>query len=150
MAQCGFDAGRAEQPQEADGEVAQAGQYAGRMLTAGAAAVFVVRHVAHVVQAVLDAPMTAVEVEQTLGVGVLRRQAGNEVGVLDAFWPATRGADAALDAGDLAQVREFHVRMSGQRRAGADAPHLDAAMRFVDRLVLRGEGPPDGGSRCLA
>lgn len=115
------------------------------------AAVFVVGHVTHVVEAVFDLPVCAVEIEQSLRGSLClvgTRDAETDVGrggsALDEIAIKVRGD--SLDPKDLLGMGK--IDESVERGAGPQPPNLDAAMRLVGRLNLRGEKPPGGGRRC--
>ena len=120
--------GQALGTDQGQGEISNRGKCA----AAGpdAAAVFVHRHVADVMQAVLDAPMGAHERQQPIGTGFDRGQAGDEVGDLG----TDLVADAALapDARDLG--RTGPVEVLDDLGADRDAARLDAAVRLVERF----------------
>ena len=113
---------------------------------AGAAAIFVIGDLAHVVQCVLDAPMPAVECEQLLGAGLCTGLAADQVDPLEAGLVAADLEDFALDAGHLSRMRKFQIVV--EPLAGPDAAYFHAAMRLVESDVLRGGRPPCGGLRC--
>lgn len=125
-----------EEAQQADGEVAQAGQHLRAVTTAHLGAVFIERHIAHPMQAVLDAPVTAIEFQQATGGsggGVQVRQA---ISLLETFAPGLGAEDPALDQKGLADMREVQVAVEGGR--GADRARLDAAVGLIEGGVPRG------------
>lgn len=135
----GGDVGVAKKAQQADAEVAQTGERLGYDAALGAAAVFVIGHVAHVMQA-LDAPMAAVQGEQPFGVCLLGRQARDQMDLFDAGFSCAAGKDFALDGGDLSDVGKGQVVVQGGARP--EAAGLDPAVAFIDRRVLWGEKRP--------
>lgn len=128
---------------EGDGGVAQGGEWPGA--GAHATAIFVECHVANVVESVLDAPVVAYEGEQTVGTGLVGRQAGGEIDDLDAF--LSPAFPVALEAGNL--------RQSGPGEMGydlvgdGDLAALDAAMALFQGLrpAQIGRGIVRGGNR---
>ncbi len=73
----GGDVDGGGQPQQADGQVTQRGHDLGSGEFANAAAVFVKAHVAHIMQAVFNAPVTAVQGQPARRAGFLRTQTGD-------------------------------------------------------------------------
>ena len=125
------------QMQQANGEIAQTGEGVRGSTVTGATAIFVIGHVAHVMQAILDAPMAAVQGQQLWRVGLRRRQAGDEIDALAAGGGVAEGEDFAFQAGDLLDVWELQIGIEGG--AGPDAADFEAAVAFIDGAVLRGE-----------
>jgi len=78
-AQRGGDVDGGGPSQQADGQVAQRGHDLSSGLLANAAAVFVKAHVAHIMQAIFNAPVAAVQGQQAHRVGFFRTQAGNAI-----------------------------------------------------------------------
>ena len=101
--------GGAEQAQQADGEVAQGGHDARSVRGAHLGAVFVEGDVAHLVGAVLDGPVPAVELEEALGIGLLGGEAGQAVDVLGAAAVSFGLAHEAFNVKDLSDVGEVEV-----------------------------------------
>jgi len=64
---------------EGDNQIACGGHHLGSIARMQARAVFAETDIAHVVQSILDMPMAAVQLEQTLWASLLRRQGGDEV-----------------------------------------------------------------------
>jgi len=64
---------------EGDHEIAYCRHHLGSIARAETRAVFPKVDIAHIMQSILDAPMTTVHLEQTLRGGLLRRQVGDEV-----------------------------------------------------------------------
>lgn len=126
----GFGDGEAALADEEYGGVTQCGQRAGTR--ADAAAILVKRNIAHMMKPVFDRPMVAIEFEETLGAGFLRRQARNEIGGLDAVAPLDMAM--ALDAHGLRRPRPAEIRR--HFRTGCDFADFDPAMILVDGLGL--------------
>ena len=118
-------------PDQVDCEVAQ--RCEGSCPCADAAAVLGEGDVADVVEAVLDTPVGAGKLEQTLWPGLLGREACDQIDDLDGL--AAADLAAALEPGDLGQPRPFKIR----HRLGRDGdpPGLDAAMLLLDRGGLK-------------
>ena len=138
-AQGGGDVCGAGQAEEAYDEVSQAGHHLCAVAFACLAWVFVERHVAHVVQAVLDRPLASGECKELPGRGFLGAATG-EAG--DDFALDLRGRTGtamladAYDLEDLLAVREREVVV--ELGGGPDTAGVDASMSFVGRLSLRG------------
>lgn len=126
----------AGQTDEADGEVAQGGQDLGSEALAHAAAILVEGDVADPVQAVFDAPVAAVELDEALGGGLLWGQAGDEIGPLGGG--TAFSVDGALDAGDLGEVGEVEVVV--EEGGGPGGTQLDAPVALIG-LLGRGGKP---------
>lgn len=98
-------------------------------------------------ETILDAPMAAVEAEETTRIGFFGGQAGDSK---DCFVRGFVGFNAGyltVDAKDLADVGEIDVVI--QFRAGPNLSDLKATMSLIDGLVLRGEKRPGSGPRYL-
>ena len=76
------DAAHALGLDQTDGEAAQPGDVLRAVAGADAAAVLVVVPIEDVVAAVFDGPVAPVDFEQTAGIGLCRRAAGDAVGDL--------------------------------------------------------------------
>ena len=105
----GFDVRDVEEAQETDGEVAQAGECARGMSGARPAAILVIGHVPHVVQAVLDAPMAPVLGQELRGAGLCLRLARDQIDALEGGLVATDVEDLALDTGHLGRMGKRHI-----------------------------------------
>lgn len=123
--------------QQADGEVAQARQYFRTVAAAHLGTVFIKSHIAHPVQAVLDAPMAAIEFQQAAGRSGGRFHVRQAIRLLDTFAPSPGAEDPPLDQEGLADMRKVQVAIEGARRA--DRAGLDAPVGLIERAVLRGE-----------
>lgn len=139
----GFAHGQAAGSDEAEDEIAQGGEGAG----AGAdpTAIFLHRHVADIVQLVLDAPVGAREREEALWPGLGCGEAGDEIGDLDADLVAD--AAFARDARDLGGARPFEVW--DDLGADRDPARLDAAVPLLDGLrdgAIRRRSGGDGAA----
>ena len=135
-AQGGGDIGEAEQTDQGDGEVAQTRHRGRAVAGADARAVLIEGDVAHVMGAVLDAPMPAVEGEEPGRVGLCGGQAGDGK---DGFLAVPAGFeldDLALDAADLCDMGEVDVVI--ERRAGAQAALLQASVALIEGLGAQG------------
>lgn len=67
------------------------------------------------------------------------RKAGDPVGDLFGGFIALQMRDHSADTEDLFQVGEIYIVV--ELATCPDLAHLQAAMAFIDRLVLRGENP---------
>ena len=135
-AQCGSDIGEPEQSGQGDGEVAQTGHHGRAVRGADARAVLIEGDVAHVMGAVLDAPMPAVEGEEPGRVGLCGGQAGDGK---DGFLALPAGFeldDLALDAADLCDMGEVDVVI--ECRAGEQAALLQAPVALIEGLGAQG------------
>lgn len=126
-----------------DGEVAQGGHGLSGRTVSDAAAIFVIREVAAVVEAILDGPMGAQGGCEGEFAESLDGTAGDGE---DGF--GLNGAvvqlSAAVDAGNLGDMgeRQF-VRADGASLNGAS---FDAAVAFFMAGALRGKKPAPGGA----
>lgn len=145
------DALGADETQQADRDVADAGHGLRAVALANLTAIFVVGHVAHVVEAVFDFPVSTIELQQSCGICLCLIDTGDAEADLRCGFPALDelamqvGGDA-LDTKDLLGVRKIDEAV--ELNAGPQPPNLNAAMCFVDRFMLRGKKPPSGGCRC--
>ena len=147
----GGDVLGSRQTQEADRHVAQRRHHVRTSGPAHLGTIFVIDHVPHVVQAILDLPVTAVVGEHLRRRRPLWRQARQAVDrFLDGFAAfhhvAVQVGCRAPNAEDLSDVREVEVVV--QLDAGPDLPLLQAPMALVEGRVLRGGEHRDRGSRC--
>lgn len=149
--QCWGEVGRSGQTQQADGQVAQRGHDLGSSVFANAAAAFVKAHVAHIMQAVFNAPGVAVErdpAEREHRVGFFRTQAGDAIHRFRAAFARGQFAGVALDAENLSGVGEMDV--PSEFGAGPEAPDFQTTVAFITGSVLRGGTLPTAGRRYLA
>ena len=116
----GGDIDGSGQTQQADGQVAQRGHDLSSGLLANAAAVFVKAHVAHIMQAIFNAPVAAIQRQQAPRVGVLRIQAGEAMHGFPAKFARDQIRSFALDDENLSYVGKIQIVV--QFRAGPDAP----------------------------
>ena len=126
-----FDGTETQASDEREDGIAKGGEGLGCVGRGGAAGVLAAGHVADVMQAVLDTPMVARQLQQASGVGCGTGQAGDGIDGLGALLAAD-GA-AAFEAADLPQSRPGG-EMSVEARRALQAPDLDAAVALVDRL----------------
>ena len=113
------------QTQQADGQVAQRGHDLSSGLLANAAAVFVKAHVAHIMQAVFNAPVATVQGQQAHRVGFLRRQTGDAIHGFGAELARAQLRGLALQAEDLSGVGEIQIALefgAGPRRRISNRP----------------------------
>ena len=143
----GGDVDGGGQPQQADGQVAQRGHDLSSGEFANAAAVFVKTHVAHIMQAVFNAPVTAVQGQQVHRGGFLRRQAGDAIHGFGAELARAQFGGLALQAEDLSAIGEIQVVL--QLAAGPQASDFQTAVAFIEGGVLRGETLPSADPQCL-
>lgn len=150
-----LDGFEAETPDEGQGGVAEGGEDLGSIGGAGAALVFAAGDVANMVEAVLDAPVGARQLEKPFGPGLVARQAGDGVDDLDAFLgpDGTAPGDAA-DLGDTGPA----VEIFGQAGAAFQATDFQAAVALAGGFVAvevrrwrpcrRGGNPARRPGRC--
>lgn len=125
---------------QADNEVADAGQHARAVAGADLAAILVEGHIAHPMQTVLDAPMTPIERQQALRRGLGGCEIGDQPGPFERVFTGPARGYLAFDQGHLADMRKAHIGV--ERGGGADRAAFDPAMAFIDGGVLRGGRPP--------
>lgn len=94
--------------------------------------IFAQADVADPVEAILDAPVATIEAEQFGGRSPLGGEAGDGVG--DVRRHASLLFDDAFDAADLLEARP--IEEFRQPRTGLQMPLRNAAMSFVDRVML--------------
>jgi len=143
----GSEADGSGQTQQADGQIAQRGHDLSSGEFANAAAVFVKAHVAHIMQAVFNAPVAAVQGQQAPGAGFLRTQTGDTIHGFAAQLAGVQGGGLALQAEDLRGIGEIQIVL--QLAAGPQASDFQAAVAFIEGGVLRGETLPSADPRCL-
>ena len=146
-AECWRDVDCSGQTQQADGQIAQRGHDLSSGMFANAAAVFVKAHVAHIMQAVFNAPVAAVQGQQARRVGFFRIQAGDAIHGFCAELARGQFRGLALEAEDLSDVGEIKIAL--ELGAGPDAPDFQAAVAFIEGGVLRGEMLPSEDPRYL-
>ena len=83
------------------------------MAGADTAAVFVVVPIEDVVAAIFDTPVSAVELEEALRVGLLGRSAGDAVSDFVAGFAAFLGDGVTFDDVGLRDVREIEIVVEG-------------------------------------
>jgi len=142
-AQGAGDIGEAVQAGEGDGEVAQAGHDRRPVADADARAILVEGHVTHVVGAVLDAPVAAVEAQQPVRVGLLGWQAGHGEDDLVALGAGLELGDGALDAADLGDMGKGHIVVQGG--GGEQAALLQTSVALIEGGGAVGENAPRRG-----
>lgn len=134
------DVGGAEQAQQGDGEVAQGRHDGGSAVGANSGAVLVEGDIAHVVGAVLDAPVAAAELEQAFGGGLFGGQVGDEEHGLGALFARFEVGDVSFETTDLGEVGEIEVLVEGG--GGAEAAVLEATVAFIEGFAVQGENAP--------
>jgi len=135
-AKSGGDVDGTGQTQQADGQIAQRGHDLSSGMLANAAAVFVKAHVAHIMQAVFNAPVVAVQGQQAHRAGFLRSQTGDAIHGFGAPLARAQLRGLALQAEDLSGVGEIQIAL--QFATGPEAPDFQAAVAFLEANVLRG------------
>ena len=125
-----FGDGNAAFADEANSEVSQCRERSGSC--PDSASVLVEGDVSDVMEAVLDGPMVTGQRHDALGSGVVRWQTGDEIGDLDAF--CATDYSVTFQPHDLRQPGPVEICDSLSREG--NAPYLDAAMAFFDRLCL--------------
>lgn len=106
------DVGRSNESQQADGDIAEAGQRPRTVSLADLAPVFVVSHVTHVVETIFNVPVLAVEFQEPCGRCLLLARTrdaeanlGHRLSTLDEIADQIRGD--SLDTKDLLGVRKL-------------------------------------------
>jgi len=117
---------------DGQGSVPEGCEHLRRGSGTGSALVLAAAHVAHVVQAVLDAPMVARQGQQLVGACFCGGQAGDGVGRLGAFHAAH--AAAAGDTADLRQPGPGRGEVGRHAAGGLQGAGLDPAMVLAGRL----------------
>jgi len=126
--------------QEADGEIPESGHDPRAVSGSDLGAIFIKGDIPDIIQAILDRPVAAVELQKAAGQSFLRGEAGNPIDYLFASLTAFHFGELPLDDEDLAEVRKLKVVI--QLGAGPDLANFQAAMPFIDGFVLRGEKRP--------
>ena len=130
---------------DGDGGVGQAGEVARHVAHMGAAAVFVVSEITHVVQTIFNDPVLPDQPQQFLGPGAVGVERGQAPGHLGAALAVLEALAFALDADRLAasvEVDEAVPFGAGDVDGGAAAA-LDPAMALVEGLEPRRLAPVD-------
>jgi hypothetical protein len=99
-------------------------------------AIFVEYHIVDPVQAVLDAPMAAIERQELTGRGACRIEIGDAVGSLGARGAAFDGGDLSFDQADLADVGKIQVVV--ECGGGTEGALFYAPVALINGDVLRG------------
>lgn len=126
--------------QEADGKIPKGGHDAGSVSGSNLRAIFIKGDIPDIIQAILDRPVAAVELQEAAGQGLVRSEAGHPIDCLFASLTAVHFGELPMDTEDLANIRKLKVVI--QLRAGPDLANFQAAMSFIDGLVLRGKKRP--------
>ena len=105
------------------------------------AAILSSTHVQAVMKSVFDAPVLADQFEQSLGIGLVRAQAGNDPDGLDFLLAAAQLANP-IDPRDLGHMRKAHLCWS--EGLALDAAPFNATVALVDLQKLRGKNLPEG------
>jgi len=119
-AKSGGEVDASGQTQQTDGQVAQRGHHLSSGAFANAAAIFVEAHVAHIMQAILNAPVAAVQGQQAPRAGFLRSQTGEAIHGFAAELAGAQIRGLALQAEDLSDVRKIDIIV--EFGTGPDAP----------------------------
>jgi hypothetical protein len=105
----------------------------------------------------LDPPVAAAEDEQALGIGMLGRQAGDQVALLLADLTGLEHRDAGSDLRPLGEARDRTVADQGRRDAKLAALQPAVAFAHLDRVQRAGLASeaemgvgPKGGWVCLS
>lgn len=125
------------QPHEAHGEVPNGGHGLRTLSGSNPAAIFIKRHIAHIVRLVFDSPMAAMKLQQTICRCGLWPKARDAVDGLRTGLLGFEDCHRLGDAKDLIHVREIQIPV--QRCASLDPPDLQPTVSLVDRLVRRGK-----------
>jgi hypothetical protein len=127
-----LDGLEAEAAQQGQGGIAQGGEHLRGVSGMGARLVLPVGDIAHVVQAVFDAPMATRESQQTRGVVSVGAEAGDGI---DGFRAGLAAHDAlARQAADLGDAAPGWGQMLGKAGGDLEAAGLDPAVAFLDGL----------------
>ena len=102
--------------------------------------VFIEGYIPNIMEAILDLPLSAIQLQQPLGTGLLGGQTRQAIDDLFGFLLALEMGDLAMDAKDLSYVGEIDVVI--QLGTAPDLANLQAPMPLIDRLVLRGGNRP--------
>ena len=130
----GRDLRRAKAMNEGDHQIAYCRHHLGSIARVETRAVFPEVYIAHIVESILDVPMTTVHLEQSLRGRLLRRQVGDEVeNFLGGFALA---GDSAGHLCHLLEMRPPDREVGGQLRADLDLAHFDAATVAIGRRSL--------------
>lgn len=98
-------------------------------------------------QAVLNAPVSPVEMEETGWIRLLRGEAGDPLDDFHGRFVLLDPGDFSPDGEDLSHMGEVEVII--EVVAGPDLADFEAAVRLIDGLVLRGEKRSGSRLRCL-
>lgn len=131
------------QSQEACREVPNGSHDLWTLSGANPAAIFIKRHVAHIVRLILNSPMAAMELQQTRSCRSLWPKARDPEGDLGRCGLLLEDGHRLGDAKYLVCVRESQIPI--QRGTRLNPPDLQPTVLLVDRLVHRGKKtlPPD-------
>lgn len=141
-AQRGRDVVRIGQARNPDGQIAQRRHDLWCGFLSHLGAVFVENSVAHVVQAVLDRPVPAIEPEQPRAICPLRRKTGDGEDGLGLLDPAALEESTTLEARPLPQIRK--VLGVGETLTHPDAARFDAPVSVIGGFQYRGKNPARG------
>ena len=121
----------AQDAQEADGDVAEAGHDLRCFAGMNATGILAKVDIAYPMQAILDSPVPAKDGCEVFGVRPTRRQAGNTEAHRDSAGPAALVDAVALDPEDLLQAGPTTI-LGGQGAGGLQVAHFDAAAMQVN------------------
>lgn len=133
------------QPQKAHGEVPNGGHGLRTLSGSNPAAIFIKRHIAHIVRLVFDSPMSTMKLQQTICRRSLWPKARDAVDDLRAGLLGFEDCHRLGDAKDLLYVREIQIPV--QRCASLNPPDLQPTVFLVDRLDHRGKKSPPPAAR---
>jgi len=109
---------------DTDGQATEAGDVFWTMAGAYPTAIFIKVPVDHIRAAILDAPVPPVDVQEPLGVSLLRRATGDAIGEFGGVLARFLVEALALDEKDLADMGEVQVVVEGG--TGPDVARLNA------------------------
>ena len=137
LTQCRGDVGSlVDQPQQANGEVTQAGHELRTTLGTYLGAVLIKGHIPYIVAAVLNAPMSPIQTQQLLGSGHLRSQIGETIDQFLMTHVRVEVSDPPPDTEDLTPMRELQILV--ESGTGPNGPLFQPPMPLVQRLKVRG------------
>ena len=111
---------------DANGETPESGDVFRAVASAYAAAIFIVVPIDNIVAAVLDAPVTAVDVKKTLGIGLIRGSAGDTVRDFDGLFAGLFLYGVPFDDESLSDMGKIEILV--EFVCGPDLADFDPAM----------------------
>ena len=131
---------------DSDGESAKSGDVFGAVARAYATSIFIVVPIDDVVTAILDGPVTSVDREDTLGIGLLRRSTGDAVGDFRRDFAAFFVYGLPVNHEGLSDVGKVEVVIQfgcGPNLSGVDSSMVERRMineiRFLPLFEVQGD-----------